>query len=258
MAALCVYALGYRYYSAFIAAKALALDDRRTTPAHTFEDGHNYVPSPKWVLFGHHFAAIAGAGPLVGPTLAAQFGFAPGFLWLLIGAVLAGCVQDFTVLVASMRHRGRSLADIARTEISPFAGLVAMIAVLFILLVTLAGLGIVVVNALANSPWGVFTIGMTIPIALVMGVWMFKSRCRARSTITGPSAFGVVLLIAAVIGGHWFAPDRRRGRADLHAAPDHAADGDLRIRRLGAAGVAAAGAARLPVHLREAGHDRAS
>ena len=124
LAALCVYALAYRYYGAFIAAKALALDDRRTTPAHAYADGHNYVASPRWVLFGHHFAAIAGAGPLVGPTLAAQFGFAPGFLWLLIGAVLAGCTQDITVLVASVRHRGRSLADIARTEISPFAGLV--------------------------------------------------------------------------------------------------------------------------------------
>ena len=204
LGALCVYALAYRYYSAFIAAKALMLDDRRTTPAHAFEDGHNYVPSPKWVLFGHHFAAIAGAGPLVGPTLAAQFGFAPGFLWLLIGAVVAGCVQDFTVLVASMRHRGRSLGDIARTEISPFAGLVAMIAVLFILMVTLAGLGIVVVNALANSPWGVFTIGMTIPIALIMGVWMFKSSS-GQIKITGPSAFGVVCLLAAVAGGHAFA-----------------------------------------------------
>jgi carbon starvation protein len=202
--ALCVYALAYRYYSAFIAAKALVLDDRRTTPAHAFEDGSNYVPSPKWVLFGHHFAAIAGAGPLVGPTLAAQFGFAPGFLWLLIGAVVAGCVQDMVVLVASVRHKGRSLADIARTEISPFAGLVAMIAVLFILLVSLAGLGIVVVNALANSPWGVFTIGMTIPIALVMGVWMFKST-PGHINVTGPSLFGVVLLVGAVVSGHWFA-----------------------------------------------------
>jgi carbon starvation protein len=204
LGALCVYAIAYRYYSAFLAAKALALDDRRITPAHAFKDGHNYVASPKWVLFGHHFAAIAGAGPLVGPTLAAQFGFAPGFLWLLVGAVLAGCVQDFTVLVASIRHRGRSLAEIARTEISPFAGLVAMIAVLFILLVTLAGLGIVVVNALANSPWGVFTIGSTIPIALIMGIWMFKSHA-GKITVTGPSIFGVVLLISAVVGGHWFA-----------------------------------------------------
>ena len=204
LGALCVYALAYRYYSAFIAAKAMALDDRRTTPGHLYADGHNYVVSPRWVLFGHHFAAIAGAGPLVGPTLAAQFGFAPGFLWILIGAVLAGCVQDFTVLVASVRHRGRSLADIARTEISPFAGLVAMIAILFILIVSLAGLGIVVVNALSNSPWGVFTIGMTIPIAVVMGLWMFKSQ-PGKVTVLGPSIFGVALLIASVVGGRWFA-----------------------------------------------------
>jgi carbon starvation protein len=204
LVALCVYAIGYRYYSAFIAAKAMALDDRRTTPAHLYADGHNYVASPKWVLFGHHFAAIAGAGPLVGPTLAAQFGFAPGFLWILIGAVLAGCVQDFTVLVASVRHRGRSLADVARTEISPFAGVVAMISILFILLVSLAGLGIVVVNALANSPWGVFTIGMTIPIAIIMGLWMFKTQA-GKVNVTGPSIFGVVLLLGAVVGGHWFA-----------------------------------------------------
>jgi len=208
--ALCVYAIAYRYYSAFIAAKALALDDRRITPAHQFRDGHNFIASPKWVLFGHHFAAIAGAGPLVGPTLAAQFGYAPGLLWLLVGAVLAGCVQDFTVLAASVRHRGRSLADIARTEVSPFAGLVTMIAVLFILLVSLAGLGIVVINALADSPWGVFTIGATIPVALVMGVWMFK-RPSGRISVTGPSVFGVVLLIAAVVGGRMFAQSSSAG-----------------------------------------------
>jgi carbon starvation protein len=204
LGALCVYAIAYRYYSAFVAAKVLALDDRRTTPAHTFEDGHNYVPSPKLVLFGHHFAAIAGAGPLVGPTLAAQFGFAPGFLWILIGAVLAGCVHDFMVLVASVRHGGRSLAEIARTEIGRFAGLVAMLAVLFILLVTLAGLGIVVVNALANSPWGVFTIGMTIPIGIFMGLYMFKST-PGQIKVAVPSAIGVVLLIAAVVGGRFIA-----------------------------------------------------
>src|SRR3974390_2607695 len=173
--ALCVFAIAYRYYSAFIATKVLVLDDQRKTPAHVYEDGHNYVPSPKWVLFGHHFAAIAGAGPLVGPTLAAQFGFAPGFLWILIGAVFAGCVHDFTVLVASIRQQGRSFADIRRTEAGPWAGLVTMIALLFILLVTLAGLGIVVVNALSNSPWGVFTIAMTIPIAIIMGLLMFQS-----------------------------------------------------------------------------------
>jgi carbon starvation protein len=204
LGALCVYAIAYRYYSAFVAAKVLALDDRRTTPAHTFEDGHNYVPSPKLVLFGHHFAAIAGAGPLVGPTLAAQFGFAPGFLWILIGAVLAGCVHDFMVLAASVRHGGRSLAEIARTEIGRFAGLVAMLAVLFILLVTLAGLGIVVVNALANSPWGVFTIAMTIPIGIFMGLYMFKST-PGQIKVAVPSAIGVVLLIAAVVGGRFIA-----------------------------------------------------
>jgi len=198
---LCVYALGYRYYSAFLAAKVLMLNDARVTPAHSCRDGQNYLPTPKWVLFGHHFAAIAGAGPLVGPTLAAQFGFAPGLLWLVIGAVIAGAVQDFTVLVASVRHKGRSLAEIARTEISPFAGLVAMIAVLFILLVTLAGLGIVVVNALAASPWGVFTIGMTIPIALGMGVYMFKGP-GGKIRVAVPSVVGVVLLMVSLVGGH--------------------------------------------------------
>src|SRR5262245_48381208 len=200
---LCVFAIAYRYYSAFLAAKALALDDRRQTPAHTYADNHNYVASPKWVLFGHHFAAIAGAGPLVGPTLAAQFGFAPGLIWILAGAVLAGCVQDFTVLVASVRHKGKSLAEIARTEIGPFAGVVAMIAVLFILLVTLAGLGIVVVNALAKSSWGVFTIFWTIPIAIGMGLYMFKSHA-GQVRVAGPSIVGVVLLMAALILGRNF------------------------------------------------------
>jgi carbon starvation protein len=204
LAALCVYAIGYRYYSAWIAARAVVLDDARRTPAHVHEDGHNYVPSPKWVMFGHHFAAIAGAGPLVGPTLAAQFGFAPGFLWIVFGAVLAGCVHDFMVLVASIRHQGRSLAEIARTEISPFAGVVAMGAVLLILLVTLAGLGVVVVNALSSSPWGVFTIGCTVPIALFMGVAMFKST-PGKVNVAAPSVIGVLLLIAAVVGGRWFA-----------------------------------------------------
>ena len=202
--ALCVYALAYRYYSAALAARVLVLNETRTTPAHRFKDGQNYSPTPKWVLFGHHFAAIAGAGPLVGPTLAAQFGFAPGLVWLVAGAVIAGAVQDFTVLVASVRHQGKSLAEIARTEISPFAGLVAMIAVLFILLVTLAGLGIVVVNALAASPWGVFTIGMTIPIAIGMGLYMFKGP-GGQVRVAVPSIAGVTLLMLALVGGHFVA-----------------------------------------------------
>lgn len=216
LATLGVFALGYRYYSAFLAAKVLVLDDRRITPAHQYEDGHNYVPSPKWVLFGHHFAAIAGAGPLVGPTLAAQFGFAPGFLWILLGAVLAGAVHDFTVLVASVRHKGRSLAYIARAEAGPWAGLATMIALLFIVLVTLAGLGIVVVNALSNSPWGVFTIAMTIPIAVLMGLMMFKSS-PGQVRIAAPSALGVALLIASVIGGRWIAGSAAAGALTFNA-----------------------------------------
>ncbi len=201
---LCIYALAYRYYSVFLAARVLVLKDARTTPAHLYKDGQNYSPTPKWVLFGHHFAAIAGAGPLVGPTLAAQFGFAPGVIWLVLGAVIAGAVQDFMVLVASVRHKGKSLAEIARTEIGSFAGLVAMIAILFILLVTLAGLGIVVVNALSSSPWGVFTIGMTIPIAIGMGLYMFKGP-GGKIRVVGPSVAGVTLLMAALIGGHFVA-----------------------------------------------------
>jgi carbon starvation protein len=201
---LCVFALAYRYYSAFIAARALVLDERRQTPAHAFADGHNYVASPKWVLFGHHFAAIAGAGPLVGPTLAAQFGFAPGLLWIVAGAVLAGAVQDFTVLVASVRHKGQSLAEIARSEIGPFAGVVAMIAVLFILLVTLAGLGLVVVNALAHSAWGLFTIAWTVPIAIGMGLFMFRGHAVGQIKVLGPSIVGVILLMAALVLGRPF------------------------------------------------------
>ncbi len=202
LGALCVYALGYRYYSAFIAAKVLALDDSRVTPAHRFQDGHNFVPMNKWVLFGHHFAAIAGAGPLVGPVLAAQFGYAPGLLWLLAGAVMAGCVHDFTILVASVRHGGRSLAEIARMEVGPVAGFTAGVAILFIVVIALAGLGLVVVNALAESPWGTFTIAMTIPIAIAMGIYMFRLR---PGSITGPSVAGVVALIACVVGGRWIA-----------------------------------------------------
>ncbi|MDR3739269.1 MAG: carbon starvation protein A [Terracidiphilus sp.] len=211
-----VYSVAYRYYSAFLAARVLVLNDEHQTPAHTYRDGHNYAPTPKWVLFGHHFAAIAGAGPLVGPTLAAQFGFAPGLIWLVAGAVIAGAVQDFTVLVASVRHKGRSLAEVARTEISPFAGLVAMIAVLFILLVTLAGLGIVVVNALAASPWGVFTIGMTVPIAIGMGLAMFSGP-GDKIRVAGPSAAGVVLLMSALVGGHFFAQSQWSGLLTFNA-----------------------------------------
>src|ERR671915_374690 len=151
--------IAYRFYSAFIAARVMSLDDSRVTPAHTKYDGHNYYPTSRWVLFGHHFAAITGAGPLVGPVLAAQFGFAPGLIWLVAGVCLAGAVHDFMILWASTRRGGRSLAEIAKSEIGPVAGIMAAVAILFIIVIALAGLGLAVVNALQESAWGTFTIG---------------------------------------------------------------------------------------------------
>ncbi len=202
LGALCVAALAYRYYSAFLAAKVMVLDDTRVTPAHTHADGHNYVPTNKWVLFGHHFAAITGAGPLVGPTLAAQFGWLPGYLWILVGVVLGGAVHDFVILVGSVRRDGKSLAEIARQEISPLSGGVAGAAILGIVLVAIAAMGKVVVTALAESAWGTFTIGVTIPIALFMGLWMYKLR---PGRIREASAIGVSLLLLAVVAGKWVA-----------------------------------------------------
>ena len=199
IAVLCVMAIAYRYYSAFIAAKVLALDDSRPVPSKTMYDGQNYYPTNKWVLFGHHFAAISGAGPLIGPVLAAQFGFLPGLLWLVIGVCLGGAVHDFMILAASIRRNGKSLAEIARTEISGLSGLVAGVAILFIVVIALAGLGLVVVNALAESPWGTFTVGFTIPLALFMGLYMYRFR---KGKITEASIIGVVgLLFAVYLGG---------------------------------------------------------
>src|ERR671929_116543 len=200
--ALCVIAISYRYYSAFLAAKVLALDDANPVPAQTMYDGHNYYPTNKWVLFGHHFAAISGAGPLIGPVLAAQFGFLPGLLWLVIGVCLGGAVHDFMILVASVRRKGKSLAEIARTEISPLSGLVAGLAILFIVVIALAGLGLVVVNALAESAWGTFTVGFTIPLALLMGLYMYRFR---KGRIGEASVIGVAGLFFAVIAGGWVA-----------------------------------------------------
>jgi carbon starvation protein len=197
--ALCVIAISYRYYSAFIAAKVLALDDSRPVPSQTMYDGHNYYPTNKWVLFGHHFAAISGAGPLIGPVLAAQFGFLPGLLWLVIGVCLGGAVHDFMILAGSVRRKGKSLADMARTEISPLSGFVAGVAILFIVVIALAGLGLVVVNALAESPWGTFTVGFTIPLALLMGLYMYRFR---KGKIAEASIIGIVgLLFAVWLGG---------------------------------------------------------
>jgi len=203
LGALGVYAIFYRYYSAFLAAKVAVLDDARTTPAHLLNDGHNYHPTNRWVLWGHHFAAIAGAGPLIGPVLAAQFGYMPGMLWLVFGVCLGGAVQDFIILAASTRRGGKSLAEIARMEISPTSGLVAMLAILFIVIVALAVLGFVVVNALAESAWGTFTIAASIPIALFMGLYMYRFR---KGKVGEASAIGVSLLILSVILGAWFQP----------------------------------------------------
>jgi carbon starvation protein len=212
LAALAVLAIGYRYYSAFIAAKVLCLNDARVTPAHRLNDGQNFHPTNRWVLFGHHFAAITGAGPLIGPVLAAQFGFYPGFFWILFGVVLAGAVHDFIVLVASTRRGGRSLAEIAREELGPVLGTVTAIAILFIIVIALAGLGNVVVGALSESAWGVFTVGASIPIALMMGMYIYGVRKGSTRGIREASVAGVVLLFAALIGGKLVAGS---GAADM-------------------------------------------
>jgi carbon starvation protein len=200
IAALCTYAIGYRFYSKWLAAKVLMLDDRRATPCEAHEDGKEFVKTNKWIVFGHHFAAISGPGPLVGPVLAAQFGYLPGTLWILIGVVLGGAVQDLLILFASMRRNGRSLGQMVKEELNSFAGGLALIAILAIMVILLAVLGLIVVKALAESPWGVFTVGATIPIALFMGVYL--RFIRAGRTLEG-SIIGVVLLIGAVWGGQY-------------------------------------------------------
>src|SRR5436190_625237 len=193
-----ILAIAYRYYSAFIAAKVMVLDDRRPTPAHTRPDRHNYHATARWVLFGHHFAAIAGAGPLIGPVLAAQFGYAPGLIWLVGGVCLAGAVHDMIVLWASTRRVGASLADIARSEIGPVAGTTAAIAILFIIIIALAGLGLAVVNALEHSAWGTFTIGTSIPLALFVGWYMYRLR---PGRVAEATILGVAGLLACVVLG---------------------------------------------------------
>ena len=199
-AGICV--IAYRYYSAFLAAKVLALDDSRVTPAHSRYDGQNYYPVSRWVLFGSHFSAIAGAGPLIGPVLAAQFGYAPGLIWLVAGCCLGGATHDLIMLWASTRRGGKSLAEIARLEIGSTAGITAALAILFIITIALAGLGLAVVNALAESAWGVFTIAMTIPIGVFMGLYMFVFRKGHTGEAT---TVGVIMLGLAVILGKPFA-----------------------------------------------------
>jgi len=201
--AILIFVLAYRLYYSFIAAKVLTIQDIQTMPANRLYDGRDYYPMSKWVIFGHHFAAIAGAGPLVGPVLAAQFGYFPGFLWMVIGSVMAGAVHDLVILVASVQHDGKSLAFIAKAEISKTSGVIASLAILIILIVALAGMGLVVVNALAESSWGTFTIAMTIPIAVLMGFWMFRFRKGKTGEAT---VIGVILLSLSVIYGKYI-PD---------------------------------------------------
>ena len=215
-AAVCVYALGYRFYSAFVAAKVLALDGTRATPAERFEDGRDFVPTHRWVVFGHHFAAIAGPGPLIGPTLAAQFGYLPGTLWILIGAVLGGCVQDFVILFCSLRRDARSLGQMARDELGPMGGNTALLGVMCIMIILIAVLGLVVVNAMKHSPWATATVGATIPIAMLVGVYMSQLR---PGRVIEATVLGVSLLLLAVWGGGWI--DHHPG---LRPAFDHDAE----------------------------------
>jgi carbon starvation protein len=200
LAAVCVYALAYRFYSKFIAVKLLVLDRQRATPAERLENGRDFVPTNKWVVFGHHFAAIAGPGPLVGPVLAAQFGYLPGTLWILAGAVFGGCVQDFVILLFSVRRDGKSLTEMARDEIGRLGGLIAYIAIISIIVILLGVCALVVVNALKASPWGAFTIAMTIPIALLMGMYLRRIR---PGKVLETSVLGFFLVLMAIWGGQW-------------------------------------------------------
>src|SRR5258705_6300881 len=198
VAAVCTYLVGFRFYAGFIAAKVMALDDMRATPAERLRNGHDFEPTNKWILFGHHFAAIAGPGPLVGPTLAAQFGYLPGTLWIIIGCVLGGAVHDFIILFASMRRDGKSLGKMAREEIGKVGGIVALVAVLIIMVILLAVVALVVVNALRGSAWGTFTIAATMPIAIFMGLYL---RYWRPGKVLECSAIGFLLVMGSIFAG---------------------------------------------------------
>src|SRR5262250_391297 len=215
-AAVCSYAVGYRFYGKFIAAKVLALDPQRATPAERLENGRDFVPTNKWVVFGHHFAAIAGPGPLVGPVLAAQFGYLPGTLWILVGAVFGGCVQDFVILLFSVRRDGKSLTEMAKDEIGRLGGLVAYVAVISIIVILLGVCALIIVNALKNSPWGTFTIAMTIPIALLMGVYLRRIR---PGKVLESSVLGFILVLLAIWGGQWASTTPSVGKYFTLTAP---------------------------------------
>src|SRR5215475_13126168 len=215
-AAVCSYAVGDRFYSKFIAAKVLALDPQRATPAERLENGRDFVPTNKWVVFGHHFAAIAGPGPLVGPVLAAQFGYLPGTLWILAGAVFGGCVQDFVILLFSVRRDGKSLTEMAKDEIGRLGGFVSYVAIISIVVILLGVCALIVVNALKSSPWGTFTIAMTIPIALLMGVYLRRLR---PGKVLEASIFGFILVMAAIFAGQWVSQTPSIGKYFTLTAP---------------------------------------
>ena len=251
-AALCTYVLAYRFYGLFLAHRVVGVDIDRQTPAHRRNDGLDYVPTNKVVLFGHHFAAIAGAGPLVGPVLAAQMGYLPGTLWILVGVVFAGAVQDFLVLIFSVRRDGRSLGEMIRAEMGQFAGTVASLGVLLIMVILLAVLALIVVKALANSPWGLFTVAATIPIALAMGIY---SRFVRPHRILEMSAAGIILLLGAIwLGGEvaaspaWAAAFTLSGRHPLLSADR------LWLPRQRAPRLAGPRPAGLPLHLSQDRH----
>ena len=234
VAAACCFLLGYRFYSAFIAARVMALDETRATPAERLSDGRDYVPTNRWVLMGHHFASIAGPGPLIGPTLAAQFGYLPGTLWLIVGAVLGGCVQDFVILFFSIRRNGKSLGQIARDEVSPLNGSVALVAVMAIMIILLAAIALVVVNALRVSPWATFTMAASMPIAMLVGrFWMIipamaiAGALAAKKTVppsagtfptTGALFVGLVVGVIVIVGALTFFPALALGPIVEHFA----------------------------------------
>ena len=243
VASVCCYAVAYRFYSAFIAAKVLALDNTRATPAERHDDGRDFVPTNKWVLFGHHFAAIAGPGPLIGPTLAAQFGYLPGTLWLIAGAALGGCVQDFVILFCSIRRDGKTLGQMVREEVSARGGLIAQLAVLAIMVILLASVALIVVNALKSSPWATFTLAMTVPIGMLLGVYLRYFR---PGRVLEASVIGVALIVFVVccgpVGGRFTIVGEsvyvKRRSAGVH---NHC----LWIRGVSIAGMATIGATRL-------------
>src|SRR3712207_5767198 len=220
-AAIASYAIAYRFYARFIQTKVLETDDSRATPAERLNNGRDFEPMDRRVLFGHHFAAIAGAGPLVGPVLAAQMGFLPGTIWIIVGVILAGAVQDMTTLFFSMRRDGKSLGQMAREEIGPIGGVAALVAVLSIMVILLAVLALVVVLALAESPWGAFSIAMTIPIALLMGVYL---RFIRPGRVLEVSAIGVALLILAIIGGGWISESSPFAEAWTFRSEEHTSE----------------------------------